>query len=338
MASCRARSLSDSWHPTCLPDSIPDLEYCVPESDKNKTVEVTVPLKIATFNAENFYLLLDRDYSLAEFANLSEADYQDMNKSIYNRNKELDKIAAIAKIILEQDFDFVGLCEVGGLETLNNFNRYFLGDRFECHLHQENSNRGIFVGALIKKGRFSRVRARNMAGTFSRNLLKLSLGLGPEPQAGPGTAPQRGHRGVPAELIVYVVHLKSQYGEDLGIDQRIREVRQLTRLLGRRRCIVMGDFNGILIRGEHQFEFEPLMELPFRDVQEALGIPVAERFTHFYFGARPNFSQLDYILCSNDIEVLDGGVIVDLIPINYEQRSRLPSDHLFLKATIRIGS
>jgi hypothetical protein len=100
----------------------------------------------------------------------------------------------------------------------------------------------------------------------------------------------------------------------------------------------MGDFNGILIRGEHQFEFEPLMELPFRDVQEALGIPVTQRFTHFYFGARPNFSQLDYILCSEDIAVLDGGVMADIIPVNYEQRSRLPSDHLFLRASVLVPS
>jgi endonuclease/exonuclease/phosphatase family metal-dependent hydrolase len=295
------------------------LEYYVPEPDNRKNIASCCPIKIATFNAENFYMLLDRDYSSEEFGMLSNDDYLAMNKSIYNRNKDLDKIGAIASTILDEDFDIVGLCEVGGLETLVNFNRYYLDNRYECHLHQENSNRGIFAGALVRVGRFSSVTAKNMAGTFSRNLLKLTLRQGR------------------TELIVFVVHLKSQYGEDLGIEKRIREVRQLTRLLRRRRCIVMGDFNGILIRGEHQFEFEPLLELPFRDVQEALGVPIPQRFTHFYFGAKANFSQLDYILCSDDIEVLDGGVIADMIPLNYEQRSRLPSDHLFLKATIRIN-
>jgi endonuclease/exonuclease/phosphatase family metal-dependent hydrolase len=295
------------------------LEYFVPEPDNIKNHDGSRPIKTATFNAENFYMLLDKDYSSEEFGLLSNEDYLGMNKSIYNRNKDLDKIGAIARTILDEDFDFVGLCEVGGLETLVNFNRYYLDGRYECHLHQENSNRGIFVGALVKVGRFSSVQARNMAGAFSRNLLKVTLRQGR------------------TELIVFVVHLKSQYGDDLGIEQRIREVRQLARLLSRRRCMVMGDFNGILIKGEHQFEFGPLMELPFRDVQEALEVPIPQRFTHFYFGTRPNFSQLDYILCSDDIEVLAGGVIADIIPVNYEQRSRLPSDHLFLKASIRIN-
>jgi endonuclease/exonuclease/phosphatase family metal-dependent hydrolase len=295
------------------------LEYHVPEPDTTENTDLIHTIKLATFNAENFYMLLDRDYSSEEFGLLSNEDYLAMNKSIYNRNKDLDKIGAIARTILDEDFDFVGLCEIGGLETLVNFNRYYLDSRYECHLHQENSTRGIFVGALVRVGRFSCVQAKNMASSFSRNLLKVTLRQGK------------------TELIVFVVHLKSQYGEDLGIEKRIWEVRQLARLLRRHRCIVMGDFNGILIRGEHQFEFEPLMELPFRDVQEALGIPVPERFTHFYFGARPNFSQLDYILCSDDIEVVDGGPIADIIPLNYEQRSRLPSDHLFLKASVRIN-
>lgn len=297
-------------------------------SENNKNIEAST-IKVATFNAENFYMLLDRDYSPEEFGLLSDDAFQEMNKSIYNRNKDLHKIEAIAKTILEQDFDFVGLCEVGGLETLVNFNRYFLESRYECYLHQENSNRGIFVGALVRIGRFKHVRAKNMSGAFSRNLLKVTLGLGQEPESD--------QRAITTELVIFVVHLKSQYGEDLGIEQRIREVRQLARLLSRRKCIVMGDFNGILIQGEHQFEFAPLMELPFRDVQEALNIPIPQRFTHFYFGTRPNFSQLDYILCSDDIEVLDGGVLADIIPVNYEQRSRLPSDHLFLSATLRVN-
>ncbi|MFH2115374.1 MAG: endonuclease/exonuclease/phosphatase family protein, partial [Spirochaetota bacterium] len=268
-------------------------------------------IKIATFNAENFYMLLDRDYSSEEFGGLSNNNYLSMNKSIYNRNKDLDKIEAIARTIMEQDFDFVGLCEVGGLESLVNFNRYYLDGRYECHLHQENSNRGIFVGALVRKDRFAWVKVRNMAGAFSRNLLKVRLGLPAGQELEPRQELKPGQRPFSTELVIFVVHLKSQYGDDLGIEKRIWEVRQLARLLGRRRCIVLGDFNGILIRGEHQFEFDPLMELPFRDVQEALGIPVPQRFTHFYFGVRPNFSQLDYILCSSDIEVLDGGVMAD---------------------------
>ena len=273
--------------------------------------------KIATFNAENFYLLLDRKYSQADFEGLVEDAYMAMNFSIYNPNKERTKIAAIAQTILEEDFDFVGLCEVGGMETLANFNRYYLGDRYDCYLHEENSHRGIFVGALVRKGRFDSVRARNVRGAFSRNLLRVSLRQGK------------------TRLRLFVVHLKSQHGPDMGIEQRMAEVLQLCAQVDRRNCIVLGDFNGIAIRGRHQFEFDPFLELPFRDVLEAMGIPEQARFTHFHFKGGFHFSQLDYIFCSNDLSILDGGMLCDLVPINYHQRRLLPSDHIFLKATIR---
>jgi len=277
-------------------------------------------MKLGTFNAENFYMLLDGDYSPEEFSRLSDGEYLSMNKSIYNPNKELGKIAEIAKTILEEDFDFLGLCEVGGLETLENFNRYFLGGRYDCFLHQKNSNRGIFVGALVRKGFVSAVDARNIDGDFSRNLLKVTL-------TGRGIT-----------LTVFVVHLKSQYGSDSGIEKRLQEVRKLCAVVKRSRCIVMGDFNGILIRGQSQFEFGKFLELPYRDILEAVNIPEESRFSHYYFGDTPNFSQLDYIFISNDLKVTDGGMLVGPIPCSYEERSRLPSDHIFLKATIRLLS
>lgn len=283
------------------------------------TTEAERVFRLATFNAENFYLLLDRNYGQEEFESLGNEAYLAMNTSIYNPNKSLDKIAAIARTILDEDFDFVGLCEVGGIETLANFNKYYLDNRYECYLHQENSNRGIFVGALVKKGVFTVLEARNMSSVFSRNLLRIRLAA----------------HGV--ELAVFVVHLKAQHGQDMGIEQRIAEVRQLCALVERQRCVVMGDFNGILIRGENQFEYDPFLELPFRDVLEAMDVPPHARFSHFYFRREePSFSQLDYIFCSSDLAVLDGGMIVDMVPINYEQRRRLPSDHIFLKATIGV--
>jgi endonuclease/exonuclease/phosphatase family metal-dependent hydrolase len=276
-------------------------------------------LSIASFNAENFYLLMDADLGREALEALSEADYLAMNASIFNPNKARGKIAEIARTILEHDFDLVCLCEVGGMESLANFNRVYLEERYDCHLHEENSRRGIYVGALVKKGRFPGSRARAMHGAFSRNLLRLDLGK----EGG--------------DLELFAVHLKSQHGEDRGLEQRIREVERLSSLVRTRNCVVLGDFNGILIRGEQQFEYSPFLELPFRDVLEAVGIPAEKRRTHYHFGPRPNFAQLDYIFCSQDVEVLDAGVIEAEIPLNREQRSRLPSDHLFIRAIIRPG-
>lgn len=280
--------------------------------------DVKQTLNIATFNAENFYLLLDRNLSREELDSLEDEEYLAMNVSIYNPNKARFKIAEIARIIREEDFDLVGMCEVGGMETLAAFNHLYLENRYECRLHEENSRRGIFVGALLKKGRFPGARARNMGGSFSRNLLRLDLGR----EGG--------------NLAVFLVHLKSQYGADKGIEQRIKEVERLCALVRKQNCVIMGDFNGVLIRGEHQFEYQPILDLPFTDVLEAVGVPSEKRRTHYYFGGgEANFTQLDYIFCSNDIEVLDAQVIEGEIPLNREQRSYLPSDHLFMRATIR---
>jgi Metal-dependent hydrolase len=277
-------------------------------------------LRIASFNAENFYLLLDRDYGREELEALDGDTYLSMNTSIYNPNKDRAKIAEIARTIIENGFDLVALCEVGGMQTLEAFNRIYLDGSYDCYLFEENSNRGIFVGALLKKGRFPGVRVRNMPGAFSRNLLKLELG-----EAGGG-------------LEVFMVHLKSQRGDDQGIDFRIDEVDRLCSLVRRERCIVMGDFNGILIRGMHQFEYEKFLELPLCDVLAAAGIPPESRHTHYYFGRGKHFSQLDYIFCTHDIEILDAGVIEDCVPRNREERDRLPSDHIFIRATIRVGA
>jgi endonuclease/exonuclease/phosphatase family metal-dependent hydrolase len=278
---------------------------------------VTEPLRIASFNAENFYLLLDRDYSREELDALDERDYLAMNASIYNPNKDRAKIAEIARVILENDFDLVGLCEVGGMQTLSAFNRLYLDNRYDAYLYEENSNRGIFVGALVKKDRFPGAVASNVPGIFSRNLLKLELG----PEGG--------------GLEVFVLHLKSQHGDDGGIDRRLDEIDRLCSVVRRKKCIVMGDFNGILIRGMHQFEYERFLELPFYDVLAAVGIPPNQRHTHYYFENGKHFSQLDYIFCTHDIEVLDAGVLEDNIPQNRMERNRLPSDHAFIRATIR---
>jgi endonuclease/exonuclease/phosphatase family metal-dependent hydrolase len=240
-----------------------------------------------------------------------------MNPSIYNRNKDRGKVAEIARIILEEDLDLVGLCEVGGMETLEAFNRAYLGDRFDCFLHETNSRRGIFVGALARRDRLPSCRAVEAPGPFSRNLLKLSLGA----EGG--------------DLEVFVVHLKSQHGEDRGIERRLREVERLASLVRNRGTIVMGDFNGILLRGEEEFEYGPFLDLGLRDVLEAVGVPPDRRRTHYHFGPAPNFVQLDYIFCSLDIEVLEARAVEGEIPINRAQRDRLPSDHLMLRATVR---
>lgn len=279
-------------------------------------------IRLAAYNLENFYLLLDGPYGRADFDALDEEAYLAANPSIYHPNKERRKIGQIAQTLLAGDFDLVALCEVGGMESLENFNRLYLDGGYECFLHEENSRRGIYVGMLARRGRFKRVRAASVPGSFSRNLLRLELALRPEDGGG--------------RLAVFAVHLKSQIGDDLGIDQRMEEARRLAELVPKTRCVIMGDFNGILIPGQAQFEFGPLMALPFRDALEELGVPPDERVTHYYFGPKPNFTQLDYILCSSDIKIIDGGTMPGLVPWNAAERRRLPSDHVPIYAVVEL--
>lgn len=273
-------------------------------------------LRVAAFNAQDFYLLVPETLTRAELDQLNEEAYQAFNRSIYNRNKSREKLARVAFWILSRRLDLVGLCEVGGLESLRNFNRLYLGDRYEPVLHEENSRRGIYVGALLRKGIFPGWQARSLPGRFARNLLHLKLG-----SRFPG-------------LQVFVVHLKSTLGQDFGLAQRMEEIRQLSSVAPARRALLMGDFNGLMIPGQAQFEFEPLLTLPYQDVLEAVGQPREHRRTHYHFGPEPAFNQLDYILCSLDLKVLRAGVIEEQIPLNRRQRDFLPSDHLMIWADL----
>jgi endonuclease/exonuclease/phosphatase family metal-dependent hydrolase len=280
---------------------------------------VSERLRIATYNLQDFFLLLDRDYGLKEFEALSPERLRALSYSIYAPNKPKAKLAAIADQVRRMRPDVLGVIEVGGMESLRNFNRYYLGGDYDCYLHEENSRRGIYAGALVRRGRFDSVEARSVRGRFSRNLLELNLRAGRE------------------SLRVYVLHLKSHRGTELGIEERVAEVRQLASILPREGCVVMGDFNGILVPGQAQFEFEPLLDLPLRDVLEARGAPRESRFTHFYFAPEPRFNQLDYILCTNDIEVLRAKALVDFVPMTRGERDHLPSDHVPLFAQLRLG-
>lgn len=273
-------------------------------------------LRIAFFNVQDFYLLLDRRLTREELEALEEDDYQAMNRSIYDPNKSREKLTDVGRILLEQDFDVVGLCEVGGMETLSAFNRIYLEGRYDCHLHEEKSGRGIYVGVLLKRGRFPGAWSRPITGVFSRNLLRVNLG----PDAG--------------KLQLFIVHLKSQHGADYGLQQRVEEVKALAAIVPQENCVVMGDFNGVLIRGSHQFEFEPFLALPFRDVLEAMKVPENLRRTHYHFAPSPTFTQLDYIFISNEIKVASGGVLEEGIPLNRTQRNYLASDHLPIWAEI----
>ena len=108
-----------------------------------------IDLKFCLINAENLFLLFDGE-AQPDPLKINEAEWQKLSTSVYE-NKSLRKSQALARSLLEINADIIMLCEVGGLESLKNFNQLFLGGAYSPCLMEGNSNRNIDVGFLVKK-------------------------------------------------------------------------------------------------------------------------------------------------------------------------------------------
>ena len=105
--------------------------------------------RFISFNTENFFLYLD-EVPIKDLREMNEVEWQKLSRSTLE-NKQLSKILEIARLIDDLQPDILCLSEVGGRESLANFSRYFLGDRYAPHLIEGNSDRGIDLGFLVKK-------------------------------------------------------------------------------------------------------------------------------------------------------------------------------------------
>lgn len=109
----------------------------------------SIPLKCCLLNAENLFLLFDQKphKNLTQY---DEIQWQKLSNSIYE-NKPLKKCFELQKALNEIQADIILLCEVGGSESLSNFNEYFLDKKYSPALIEGNSDRNIDVGFLVKK-------------------------------------------------------------------------------------------------------------------------------------------------------------------------------------------
>lgn len=203
-------------------------------------------LRVTEFNVENLFVLLDH-YQGQDLSRISEDQWQGFSSSTI-ANKPIDEVRNIAKIFSELNSDIYMLCEVGGRESLENFNRHFLGDRYRVHLIEGNSDRGIDLGYLVSKalpfkvdlishkhrsidflypherqtketGYSEKPTGSLCSHRFSRDVLELRLFV---PDA---TLPC---------LVLMMVHLKSQLDRDridpLGRDRRKAELEKLVKI------------------------------------------------------------------------------------------------------------
>ncbi len=120
-----------------------------------------------TWNLEDFFL------------------YPDEPEPRRQPNKPLWKIRAIAKQILSLQPDIVGLCEVGGPESLERFNQLFLEGGYRVFCVEGNSDRGIDVGYLVRERsglsieKFQSYRERPIGFSYDEQQMELPLGTEP---------------------------------------------------------------------------------------------------------------------------------------------------------------
>ncbi len=313
--------------------------------------------KLMQLNAENLFIYLDEELP-ADMQAINELEWQNFSKASVP-NKPLNKIQALAESILDINPDIIGLNEVGGGESLENFNRIFLNDRFVPYLIEGNSDRGIDVGYLVSKNwigdkKIELVSHKNRPIQFNYPHELLRNPKAPSLLFSRDCAELRVSTGSDeAKMILFLVHLKSKLDRE-GIDpfgnlRRKAEVSTLIQIYKEAKAklpdahfVVMGDLNGIARSDSCDPEFEEIYQST--DLKNALELADIEKeyaTTQVQF-TRQNgreLLQFDYIFLSENLQAKlikeqtyvyryknDLGIYSSL-PTNFDQKLLLPSDH-----------
>lgn len=328
-------------------------------------------LKVVQLNAENLFLFLD-DTSPRDWRKLTEREWQSLSSATVP-NKSLLKTWWLADSLRAIDADIVCMNEVGGMESLHNFAKIFLDDKYVPHLIEGNSDRGIDIGYLVRKDFESKVELRSHKerplGFLYPHEVDTNLsfeGLGREKRShyfSRDCAELRilNDHGIP-KLILLLVHLKSKLDPD-GIDaqgrlRREAEVKTLVKIYQEIRAefqppvpvIVAGDFNGYATRKDPAEEFAEMRTTDLESVVDLIGVEGEAAATQLQFNRAGgvNFLQIDFIFISPELKDRlmpeASGVfryLSDLqiplpLPRTLEQRTYLPSDHYPVVATFKL--
>jgi predicted extracellular nuclease len=310
-------------------------------------------LILCEFNVENLFVYMDY-YAGQDLTALNEQQWRDLAVvQLQKRQKPLVKLWGLAKAIVDIDPDILMLVEVGGRESLENFNRHFLHDQFTVYFVDGNSKRNIDLGFLVKKTIPFRVEAISNKDTaievntyqgryqarFSRDVAELRLYDDGE-----------------LKLIVLLTHLKSKISSDQdfqGKDTRTAEASALAGLYQKLRSemptvpvVVGGDFNANLA----SLELELLRRTDLVDFHDHRQTPIEDRYSlvHFDYVDNPHPEVLDYLLVSPDLcaRIVSARSstyrykgfydIPEPLPRNRRERFQMPSDHYPLVLTIRM--
>lgn len=324
-------------------------------------------LRLVQFNVENLFIFLDQ-YKGQNLAKINENEWQSFSTST-TTNKPLRKIRALADIIQKLNPDILMLNEVGGFESLDNFNKHFLSDQFIPLLKEGNSRRGIDVGYLMRKNldykpllishkdrpihflypHENQTPSGGKSHYFSRDVAELRLFK-------PGsTTPQ---------FIILLTHLKSKLdSERIDTEGRKRRAAELNCLVDIYNeikqeelspdtgIIVSGDFNGIASKINTEEEFAPLHnKTDLIEVLDHVELDEKKRFTQVQIthSGQQHFLQIDYVFVSPNLadsiikeesyvyHFSDIGAGTYIAPKNLEERSLLASDHYPVVVTLKV--
>jgi endonuclease/exonuclease/phosphatase family metal-dependent hydrolase len=287
-------------------------------------------LKILLWNLQDFFVFMDK-YSGEDLDQLSEAKWQLLTTS-FKTSKPLDKLLAIRDLINKISPDICLFTEVGGKDSLDNFNKYFLNEKFNVLHHQSNSDRGIDVGIYTNKKLTIEIKDKfHNHKVFARGVHELQIKL------------NNNH------LHVLLTHLKSKLnlkGKDFeGRGQRELEVLKLCeigqKILNKENTnlVISGDLNGIIGQGSNEYELDHFAKkLGLKDVFEYLNLPIFDRSTYIYYNKQGagNLMQLDYALISKGLEanLNPNSKVLDFcgnertnFPKDYKEKLKHPSDH-----------
>lgn len=318
-------------------------------------------LRIAQWNIENLFVYMDGSTG-ENLDNLNENQWQSLSTASV-KNKSLKKLKLAKEVIFDISPDILMLNEVGGEISLRNFKHYFLDDQFQSRMIEGNSDRGIDVAYLIRKGLkfkthiithknrpiplsydFDKVSKRYY---FSRDVSELHL---------------HDEESNELKLILLLTHLKSKLDPDhidpLGKLRREAEVKALVEIYNEASdmspqvpIVVGGDFNGCVQKAQLDPEYTDLMDrTDLIDVFDICTIDENRRNTQIQFPkyGNPLLLQLDYIFVSKALEnrvncnetysyrFKDNMGQEAPLPTSYFEKQELPSDHYPVVTSINI--
>lgn len=277
-------------------------------------------LKVMVYNAENLFLLSDSELK-PEHLKFDQIQWNRLSTSIYE-NKPLEKLKSIAQIIQDENPDLILFCEVGGLESLQNFNKLFLKDSFSAALIEGNSDRHIDVGFLIKKNMgiyFDIVSNKNRPINYLYPFERQSQDSGYSLKK-PVDGSHRFSRDVAElhffqtsrdkpSLVVLLAHLKSRLDPDgidpNGFERRSAELKTLLEIYAELNktfntqvpMIIAGDFNGNASAHQTDSEFTAIYQTTdLKDICELAGLSPEKSATYYQVNrnSKTEGKQLDY--------------------------------------------